>query len=144
MWGETSDTLYRDTLSLAFVTQINRPDIEVDVLDARDRSPLIIAAQFGYTRLVRLLLFAGADPSAEDDQGQTALQHALRRGAVEIVHDLLEVLSQPQSLIRQCRTVIRRTMRQCLGPGQRLKHVIDRMPKDQVPKRVRKFLAYEV
>ena len=40
-----------------------RRDVEVDVLDFRDRTPLVMAVQYGYSHLVRLMLIAGADPS---------------------------------------------------------------------------------
>ena len=40
-----------------------RRDLEVDVLDFRDRTPLVMAVQYGYSHLVRLMLIAGADPS---------------------------------------------------------------------------------
>ena len=41
-----------------------RADAELDVVDNRDRTPLLLAAQYGYAPLVRLLLFSGCDPFA--------------------------------------------------------------------------------
>ena len=46
-----------------------RRDLEVDVLDFRDRTPLVMAVQYGYSHLVRLLLIAGADPSTGESEG---------------------------------------------------------------------------
>lgn len=78
---------------------------------------------------MRLLLFVGADPFAEDEYSCNALNYALRRGVNgpaasnrclhhnygsgdtatrNMVNDLIEAMSQPQPLTRLCRTVIRR------------------------------------
>ena len=45
-----------------------------------DATPLIVAAQYPQSETVRLLLAAGADPSARDDEGDTPLGLCLRRG----------------------------------------------------------------
>jgi ankyrin repeat protein len=42
---------------------LTRRDLEPDVLDFRDRTPLVMAVQYGYAHLVRLILIAGADPT---------------------------------------------------------------------------------
>ena len=123
-----------------------RTDTDVDVLDTRDRTPLTLAVQAGHAHLVRLLLFAGCDPCTEDDLGHNALYYALkgRAASAEMVNDLVEYMSQPQSLMQLCRTVIRRTVRENkVGFGVRLKPAIDRFPKYVLPKRLRKFVAYE-
>ena len=120
-----------------------RRDVEADVLDNRDRTPLIMSVQYGYAPLVRLLLFHGCDPFAEDDHGRNALYYALKRGNAEMVNDLIEAMSQPQPLMRLCRTVIRRTIRMKVGNGNRLKPSIDKFKKYEVPKSLKRFLALD-
>ena len=44
-----------------------------------DATPLIVAAQYPQSETVRILLAAGADPSARDDEGDTPLGLCLRR-----------------------------------------------------------------
>lgn len=114
------------------------------MVDGSDRTPLILASQCGYADIVRLLLFAGCDPSAEDDQGANALFYALRRCSRQMVQDLIEVTShEPHSLMRLCRTVIRRWLRMQIGRGKRLKPVVDRFPRYEVPVTLKRFLAYD-
>lgn len=123
---------------------VMRPDIVLDVVDERDRTPLIMATQYGYASLVRLLLRNGADPCAEDDHGHNALYYAIKRGSVEIVEEVLTSLSkQPQTLSRICRTVIRRNLRHNWGYGESLKVVFDRIPKHELPRTIKRFLAFE-
>eukprot|EP00095_Tigriopus_kingsejongensis_P005436 maker-scaffold224_size251237-snap-gene-0.17 protein:Tk05436 transcript:maker-scaffold224_size251237-snap-gene-0.17-mRNA-1 annotation:"ankyrin repeat-containing protein" len=124
---------------------ISRDDVDVDVLDNRDRTPLIMAVQYGYLPLVRLLVFnACSDPCAEDDQGHNALHYALKRGSSPMVHDLVEVLSYPQPLMRLCRTVIRRTIRDKVGRGHRLKPHIERFENPMIRGRIRsQMVAFE-
>lgn len=45
-----------------------------------DATPLIVAAQFPQAETVRILLAAGADPEARDDEGDTPLGLCIRRG----------------------------------------------------------------
>lgn len=45
-----------------------------------DSTPLIVAAQYSRAETIRILLAAGADPSARDDEGDTPLGLCLRRG----------------------------------------------------------------
>ncbi len=121
-----------------------RRDLEVDVLDFRDRTPLVMAVQYGYAHLVRLILFAGADPATEDDHGRNALFYALKKGSPDMVHDIVEAMSaEPQSLMRLCRLVIRRTIRDKVGNGHRLKPQIDRFKRYEVPRAIKRFLAYD-
>ena len=58
--------LYRYDIARALLA---RRDLEVDVLDFRDRTPLVMAVQYGYSHLVRLMLIAGADPSTGESEG---------------------------------------------------------------------------
>jgi len=125
-------------------TLVLRRDILLDVVDERDRTPLIMATQYGYTSLVRLLLRHGCDPYAEDDHGHNALYYAVKRGSLELVEDILLSLSkEPQSLARICRTVIRRQLRLNFGRGESLKIVLDKFPKNQLPRTLKRFLAFE-
>ena len=94
--------------------------------------------------MVRLLLRNGCDPYAEDDHGHNALYYAVKRGGLELVEDLLQSLSkEPQSLTRICRTVIRRQLRVNFGKGESLKLVLDMFPKNQLPRTLKRFLAFE-
>ena len=58
--------MYRYDIARALLA---RRDLEVDVLDFRDRTPLVMAVQYGYSHLIRLLLIAGADPSTGESEG---------------------------------------------------------------------------
>lgn len=124
-------------------TLVNRRDILLDVVDDRDRTPLIMAAQYGYSPLVRLLCHYGCDPAAEDDTGHNALHYALKRGSREMVEDIIDALSEPLRLDFICRTVVRRHLRYNWGYGEKLKPIINQFPKDELPKTLKKFLAYE-
>ncbi len=127
-----------------------------DVLDFCDRTPLILAAQSGSADLAHLLLDCGADPGTEDDNGRNAVYYALRSrspncgaeaasSSVQTVHAVIDALmGQPQPLTRLCRTVIRRCIRENrAGHGCRLKPHIDKFRADEVPKSLKKFLAYD-
>ena len=91
-----------------------------------------------------MLLRNGCDPYAEDDHGHNALYYAVKRGGLELVEDILLSLSrEPQNLTRICRTVIRRHLRFNFGRGESLKIVLDRFPKNQLPRTLKRFLAFE-
>jgi len=122
---------------------VSRRDCQLDIVDERDRTPLIMAAQYGYSPLVKLLLHYGCDPTAEDDTGLNALHYALKRGSREMVEDIIDALSEPMRLSFICRTVIRRHLRYKMGYGEKLKNIVDKFPKDELPKTLRKFLAYQ-
>ena len=98
---------------------------------------------FRYSPLVRLLLYYGCDPTAEDDTGHNALHYALKRGSREMVEDIIDALSEPMRLSVICRTVIRRHLRHSWGYGENLKPIVEKFPKDELPKTLKKFLAYQ-
>jgi hypothetical protein len=96
------------------------------------------------TKLKQRLIHSYDSPSlTEDDHGRNPLYYALKRGSPEMVHDIVESLSEPQPLMRMCRMVIRRTIRDKLGNGHRLKPQIDMFKKYEVPKAIKRFLAYD-
>ena len=61
---------------------------------APDRTPLHEAAHAGMNGAIRLLVDQGADTSAQDSNGWTALQRAAVRGYTDTVHLLMELGAQ--------------------------------------------------
>lgn len=96
-----------------------------------------------YVPLVRLLHLYGCDPSAEDDCGHNALYYAVKRASPKMVDEVIESLAKPLSLMRLCRTVVRRQLRHNWGYGEKLKPVIEKFPKNVLPKKIKRYLAYE-
>jgi len=74
-------------IKTAVVLQIRRCDF-IDACDARGRTPLMIAAEYGHTEICRFLLETGADANLKDSDGKIAAQLAADRGH-EKLHDLL-------------------------------------------------------
>ncbi|CAI7636162.1 unnamed protein product [Penicillium palitans] len=68
-WGLTQMS------SLQLITPIN-----VDVLNSRAETPLLIAAQHNHTEVAELLLGSGADINAQSSRGETALYWAAKNG----------------------------------------------------------------
>jgi len=60
-----------------------------------NRTPLMYAAYFGETELVRSMLARGADPDAEDTNERTALMAASIQGNTEVVELLLKAGANP-------------------------------------------------
>ena len=54
-----------------------RRGIEINAIDEKGRSPLILAASKGHTETCKILLEAGADPRIQDNEGNDALSIAL-------------------------------------------------------------------
>lgn len=76
---------------------ISRGD-DLNALDARGRTPLMLAASKDRARVCELLLAGGADPALKDPAGLTALQIALvarADGAVAVLEAALAALSGP-------------------------------------------------
>jgi FOG: Ankyrin repeat len=65
-------------------------DVNRIVSDARDETPLMRAADEGNPEIIRMLVEAGANLTAEDFLGHTALMHAAYNGRPEAVQALLD------------------------------------------------------
>ena len=63
---------------------------ETKTEDEAKTTPLLIAAYKGHTEIVKVLIAAGANIEAIDDEGYTPLEVAARNGHVEVVKLLLE------------------------------------------------------
>lgn len=63
--------------------------VAVDVVDAKGRTPLMLAAKLGRSRVVQVLLHAGADPNRLASGGESALMFAAAKGHADIVRELL-------------------------------------------------------
>jgi ankyrin repeat protein len=70
--------------------EVNRVCVCRGFLDARDWTPLMLAARRGRTEVVALLLASGADLRQVDSLGATPLHHALEGDTPAIVHALLD------------------------------------------------------
>ncbi|MCG8587945.1 MAG: ankyrin repeat domain-containing protein [Proteobacteria bacterium] len=71
----------RDRITADVTQALLRGGAEVDRVDDRGRTALIIAAQDGHPELVKLLLAAGADREHRDGEGKRALDYAVERHA---------------------------------------------------------------
>ncbi|WP_157205652.1 sigma-70 family RNA polymerase sigma factor [Methylomonas koyamae] len=71
-----------------------RRGIEVNAIDEKGRSPLILAASKGHTETCRILLEAGADPRILDNEGNDALSIALDKRLDNLAELLKERLSE--------------------------------------------------
>ncbi|MGI9500629.1 MAG: ankyrin repeat domain-containing protein [Geminicoccaceae bacterium] len=76
MWaaGHTNDVPARE--ALATMALLLSRGAEIDRLDDRGRSALMIAAERSHPEIVRYLIEAGADPKLEDKEGMRALDLA--------------------------------------------------------------------
>ena len=80
---------------------------DINAIDDKGRSPLLIAASKGHIDTCRILLSAGADPFATDSQGKDAIEIAKAVGRNDVVSLIqesrrarldLEVVAQPETL----------------------------------------------
>jgi len=76
--------------SAGFAAELVRMGHTVDTRDAHGQTPLHIACAVGNTAAALLLLDSGADGTLVDDAKWTALHHAARGNAAEVVGRLLE------------------------------------------------------
>ncbi|CAD6877079.1 RNA polymerase sigma factor RpoD [Methylomonas fluvii] len=74
-----------------------RRGIEVNAIDEKGRSPLILAASKGHAETCRILLEAGADPRMRDNEGNDALTIALGRKMDSLAELLKKFLSELES-----------------------------------------------
>lgn len=66
-----------------------------EVSGSPERTALIRASEYGYREIVKLLIKAGADVSAQADEGLSALYLASVEGKVEVVDMLLQAGASP-------------------------------------------------
>ncbi|MBS1270075.1 MAG: hypothetical protein MAG794_01028 [Gammaproteobacteria bacterium] len=66
-----------------------REGVRANVRSKTNRTPLMIAVALGSRPIVRLLMRYNADVHAKDDEGETALTIAKRRGLTEVAEDLV-------------------------------------------------------
>jgi RNA polymerase primary sigma factor len=71
-----------------------RRGIEVNAVDEKGRSPLILAASKGHTETCKILLEAGADPRLQDNEGNDALSIALDKKIDNLAELLIKSLSE--------------------------------------------------
>jgi hypothetical protein len=80
-----------------------RAGSDVDAVDEKGRSALILAASKGHFEICRLLLEAGADPALKDSGGKDALAAAFSRGRTEIAELLRSAKSRNGSGVKETR-----------------------------------------
>jgi ankyrin repeat protein len=78
----------------------------VDSLNGQGKTPLIVAAEYGRMECVRVLLAAGANASAADQDGRTALHWAADGGNVSCVKLLLRAGACPAAVAADGRTPV--------------------------------------
>lgn len=71
--------------------------VDVNMLNKRNESPLLLAVQSGSHRIIRSLLLRGADVNCKDSEGKTPLVIASEKGNLEIV-----ALIKPPGLLSLC------------------------------------------
>jgi len=85
------DDFYRaaDAGDLGRVNEVlTAGNVDVNVLDSKGRSPLILAITRGHAEIVKALLAHGADPNKADGHGVTPKAAAYSRGNFEITKAL--------------------------------------------------------
>lgn len=89
--------------------------VDTKSLDIPYFTPLMIAADGGYTKIVQFLLDNGADVNALDNLNSQALFYAARKGHVEVVKLLLARGSNVKHVNKQGRTILQDTLYQIGG-----------------------------
>ncbi|SEA10341.1 ankyrin repeat domain-containing protein [Alkalimonas amylolytica] len=64
---------------------------QLNIVDIKGQTPLMLAAQAGDDELVKIMLEAGANPDLQDIKGMTALHSATKSNSVDCVNYLLEL-----------------------------------------------------
>jgi ankyrin repeat protein len=85
----------------------------VDARDAKGRTPLMYAAQLGWSPSVTRLLQAKADVNAADAQGKTVLMHALGNRTLSTIATLLERGAKINATDAQGMTPLMYAVRDC-------------------------------
>ena len=75
--------------------------VYLDPRDANGWTPLFFAASNGFLDAVKLLLSAGADPRAKDNEGKTILFHAAQGSHKQTVSFLLEIPEHSDYLLNE-------------------------------------------
>ncbi|MBY0412308.1 MAG: ankyrin repeat domain-containing protein, partial [Burkholderiaceae bacterium] len=68
----------------------------IDAPSPNGTTPLMMAAQYGSSAVVQLLLQEGADPGLRNQLGLSAADFALRVSRIDIADDITKVLMQRQ------------------------------------------------
>ena len=71
-------------------TLLSRGNANVNQTSPKGCTPLIYAGRGGYSEVVRFLLEKKASPLKQDNAGGTVLHHAIEKGHIKVVEDLLE------------------------------------------------------
>jgi hypothetical protein len=64
---------------------------QLNIIDIKGQTPLMLAAQAGDAELVSIMLTAGANPDLQDIKGMTALHSATKSNSVDCVNYLLDL-----------------------------------------------------
>ncbi|VEF26295.1 Ribulose-5-phosphate 4-epimerase and related epimerases and aldolases [Shewanella baltica] len=64
---------------------------QLNIVDIKGQTPLMLAAQAGDAELVKIMLEAGANPDLQDIKGMTALHSAAKSNSVDCVNYLLNL-----------------------------------------------------
>ncbi len=72
------------------VLNLIREGADVNAKDENGRTPLMIAADAGWSSSVNEVIDRGGDPNAQDKEGNTALMSAVKTNRLQIIKKLLE------------------------------------------------------
>lgn len=74
---------------------ILQSEVTVDVKDSTSRTPLCLAAKYGYPVIIRALVSAGADVNHRDREGRTPLFFAVKENQSASVEALMSLGADP-------------------------------------------------
>ena len=88
---ENGDTFYFDEEEGGdSMSNMDSNKADISTLDEQGRTILHIAAIYGYTEIIKIILKHDVDVNARDDQGNTSLHYAAWYGQAKMVEKLLE------------------------------------------------------